>query len=138
MLKKSKPMWSRIGGLIVAVLLGTSAVTAQQRVLVLEGGTLIDGTGRSPIADAVVVVEGSRIKAVGTRGQVSYPTNATVIRLTGRTVLPGLIDGHVHLKEYQLPMFLPYGVTTIADLDNDTACILAQREILMNGKIKGT
>ena len=110
MLKKSKPMWSRIGGLIVAVLLGTSAVTAQQRVLVLEGGTLIDGTGRSPIADAVVVVDGSRIKAVGTRGQVSYPTNATVIRLSGRTILPGLIDGHLHFQEYEMPMFLPYGV----------------------------
>ncbi len=130
-------MRSWIAGLIVAILLGASGAAAQPRVLVLEGGTLIDGTGRSPIADAVVVVEGSRIKAVGTRGQVTYPTNATVIRLNGRTILPGLIDGHVHLKEYQLPMFLPYGVTTIADLDNDTAWILAQRELLKNGKIKG-
>ncbi len=137
MLKKGKPMWSRIGGLIVAVLLGTSGAAAQQRVLVLEGGTLIDGTGRGPIADAVVVVEGSRIKAVGTRGQVSYPTNATVIKLSGRTILPGLIDGHVHFQEYEMPMFLPYGVTTIADLNNDTAWILAQRDAVKSGKIKG-
>src|SRR5260370_11987183 len=40
-------------------------LAAQQRVLVLEGATLIDATGRNPIADGVVVVEGSRIKAVG-------------------------------------------------------------------------
>jgi len=137
MLKKGKPMWSRIGGLIVAVLLGTCGAAAQQRVLVLEGGTLIDGTGRGPIADAVVVVEGSRIKAVGTRGQVSYPTNATVIKLSGGTILPRLIDGHVHFQEYEMPMFLPYGVTTIADLNNDTAWILAQRDAVKSGKIKG-
>src|SRR2546422_10596115 len=108
MLKKAKPMWSRIGGLIVAVLLGTSGAAAQQRVLVLEGGTLIDGTGKGAIADSVIVVEGTRIKAVGTRGQVSYPSNANVIRLTGRTILPGLIEGHVHSFDWQAPMFLHY------------------------------
>jgi len=126
-----------IGCLIVAAILSCSEAMAQEPVLVLEGGTLIDGTGRSPVADAVVVVEGSRIRSVGIRGQVSYPPNANVINLRGRTVLPGLIDGHVHLKEYQLPMFLPYGVTTIADIHNDTAWILAQREALKSGRIKG-
>ena len=131
-------MRSWIGGLIVAVfLLGVSGAAAQQRVLVLEGGTLIDGTGKAPMNDSLVVVEGTRVKAVGTRGQVSYPANANVIRLTGRTILPGLIDGHLHTKEYQFPMFLPWGVTTIADLDNDTAWILAQREMLRTGRMKG-
>jgi len=122
---------------MVVVVLAASGSTAQDRVLVLEGATLIDGTGRSPIADAVVVVEGTRIKAVGPRGKVSYPPSAAVIRLNGRTILPGLIDGHVHLREYQLPMFLPYGVTTIADIHNDTAWSIAQREALKSGKIKG-
>ncbi|HUR35592.1 MAG TPA: hypothetical protein VM032_17435, partial [Vicinamibacterales bacterium] len=97
---------------IVCLLLAPSKQAAQERILVLEGGTLIDGTGRPPLSDAVVVVEGSRIKAVGTRGQVAYPPNATVISVSGRTVLPGLIDGHVHLRDWQVPMFLPYGVTT--------------------------
>jgi len=122
--------------MLVAVWLGTSAAS-QERILVLEGGTLIDGTGRSPIADAVVVVEGARIKAVGTRGQVQYPPSATVVRLNGRTILPGLIDGHVHLRDYQPPMFLPFGVTTIADIHNDTAWSIAEREALKSGKIKG-
>ena len=130
-------MRSLIGALMVAVALGASGAGAQERVLVLEGGTLIDGTGRAPVADAVVVVQGSRIKAVGTRGQVSYPPNATVLKLSGRTILPGLIDGHVHLQEYQLPMFLPYGVTTIVDIHNHTAWSLVQREALKSGKIKG-
>src|SRR5262245_26406558 len=112
-----------IACLIVATSLSCSGANGQYRVLVLEGGTVIDGTGRSPMADAVVIVEGTRIRAVGAKGTVSYPANATVIKLPGRTILPGLIDGHVHLKEYQLPMFLPYGVTTIADIHNDTTWI---------------
>lgn len=123
-------------GWIVAVVL-SAAATAQQRVLVLEGGTLIDGTGRPPVADAVVVVEGNRIRAVGARGQIPYPPGATVLRLTGRTILPGLIDGHVHLRDYQPPMFLPYGITTIADIHNDTRWSVVQREALRAGTIKG-
>ena len=126
-----------IGGIIVALLLSTGVPSAQNRVLVLEGGTLIDGTGAAPVADAVVVVEGNRITAVGRREQVSIPPNANVIRLNGRTILPGLIDTHVHLIDWHLPMFLPYGVTTITDLHNDTAWDLAQREALKSGLIKG-
>ena len=101
--------------MIVAALVAATKPAAQERMLVLEGGTLIDGTGRAPVGDAVVLVQGTRITAVGTRGQLTYPANATVVRLDGRTILPGLIDGHVHLRDWQLPMFLPYGVTTIAD-----------------------
>src|SRR5437870_2949682 len=112
-------MWSRTGWIFIAVLLATSGATAQQRPLVLEGATLIDGTGKAPITDAVVVVEGARIKAVGRRGQVAIPANANIIRLAGRTILPGLIDGHLHIQEWQLPLFLHYGVTTIADMNND-------------------
>lgn len=130
-------MKRRISALISIVLLGGIALRAQPRMLVLEGGTLIDGTGRPPVANAVVIVEGSRIKAVGVRGQLAAPSGANVIRLDGRTILPGLIDGHVHLREYQLPMFLPYGVTTIADIHNDTTWSLAQREALKSGRIKG-
>ena len=130
-------MKSWIGGIVVVFSLAICVPSAQNRVLVLEGGTLIDGTGKAPLADAVVVVEGTRITAVGPRGQVSVPQNANVIRLNGRTILPGLIDTHVHLIDWHLPMFLPYGVTTITDLHNDTAWGLAQREALKSGLIKG-
>lgn len=122
---------------VVAVLTGLFDAAAQTRVLVLEGGTLIDGTGRPPVDDTAIVVEGDRIKTVGVRGRVSYPSGADVIRLEGRTILPGLIDGHVHLRDYQVPMFLPFGVTTIADIHNDTAWSIAQRDALNSGRIKG-
>jgi hypothetical protein len=120
---KSVKVW--IGAICVAVVVALGAPAAQNRPLVLEGGTLIDGTGRAPIADAVVVVNGNRITAVGRRGQVSVPPNANVIQLNGRTILPGLVDIHVHLQEWHLPMFLIYGVTSIGDFGNDTAWLLA-------------
>ena len=122
---------------VAAALAGTFGVVAQTRVLVLDGGTLIDGTGRPPVSDAAIVIEGDRIKTVGARGRVVYPANATIIRLEGRTILPGLIDGHVHLRDYQVPMFLPFGVTTIADIHNDTAWSIAQRDALNSGRITG-
>src|SRR5262249_49766471 len=126
-----------ISVVVAGLCLARLGPAAQGRTLVLEGGTLIDGAGRDPTTDALVVVEGTRIKAVGRRSQVTYPPGAAVIRLDGRTILPGLIDGHVHLRDWQLPMFLPYGVTTIADIHNDTTWSIAQREALKSGKIKG-
>lgn len=122
---------------VLAATLGIAPAWAQGPVFVLEGATLIDGTGRAPLVDAVVVVEDRRITAVGTRGAVAYPPGAEVISLTGLTILPGLIDSHVHLREHQPPMFLPFGVTTIADIHNDTAWSIAQREALRSGRITG-
>ena len=122
---------------LIAALLGSIQARAQNQTLVLAGGTLIDGTGRSPINDAVIVVEGSRIKAVGSRGQIAYPQDARVIRTDGRTILPGLIDSHVHLRDYMPPMFLRYGVTTVADTHDPTEWSLAQRDAINSGKIRG-
>jgi predicted amidohydrolase YtcJ len=114
---------------VLAFFAGTT-LFGQSQALVLEGGTLIDGTGRNPISDAVVVIEGSRIQAVRTRGRVSYPRNARIVNTQGRTLLPGLIDSHIHLRDYMPPMFLPYGVTTVADTNNYTDWTIAQREAL--------
>ena len=122
---------------LMAAVLGPLHVRAQDQTLVLEGGTLIDGTGRSPINDAVIVIDGSRIKAVGSRGQVSYPADARVIRTDGRTILPGLVDAHVHIRDYMPPMFLRYGVTTVADTHDPTEWSLAQRDAINSGRIKG-
>jgi imidazolonepropionase-like amidohydrolase len=110
---------------------------SQNETLVIEGGTLIDGTGRAPIKDSVVVIEGSRIKAVGTKGNVTYPAQVQVIRADGRTVLPGLIDAHVHFLDFMPELFLHFGVTTVYDTANPTEWILAQRDAQKKGKIKG-
>ncbi len=109
----------------------------QNRPLVIEGGTLIDGRGGTPLKNSVIVIEGSRIKAVGTQGQVSYPQNALVIQAQGQSILPGLIDSHIHFLDFTPPLFLHFGVTTVFDTANRTDWILAQREALKKGRIKG-
>ena len=71
----------------------------QGQTLVIEGGTLIDGTGVAPRQNTVIVMEGDRIRAVGTKGQVTYPPNARVIQADGRTILPGLFECHIHYRD---------------------------------------
>ena len=63
----------------------------------LVGGTLIDGFGGEPISNSVIIIEGDRIKEVGTIGLVEIPETAEVISTEGMSVLPGLWDSHVHL-----------------------------------------
>ncbi len=66
----------------------------------IVGGTVVDGNGGRPIADAVVLIDGARITAVGPRGAVPIPAGAQQIDARGRWVLPGLIDTNVHLSLY--------------------------------------
>lgn len=77
------------------VFLLTVSVAAAQEPVAIRAGTLIDGTGAAPKEDVVIVVRGDRIEAVG--GDVSVPADARIVDLSDHTVLPGLIDAHVHL-----------------------------------------
>src|SRR5262250_2940722 len=63
---------------------------------ILRGGTLIDGTGAPPVRDATITLRDDRIESVAT-GAGSWPADAEILDITGRTVLPGLIDCHDHL-----------------------------------------
>ena len=65
-------------------------------IIVIIGATLIDGSGRAPIKDSVVVIENDRIVAVGRRGRVRIPQEARVIDARGMVVAPGFIDAHNH------------------------------------------
>ena len=65
-------------------------------ILVIIGATLIDGSGRAPIKDSVVVIENDRIVAAGRRGRVKIPQEARVIDARGMVVAPGFIDAHNH------------------------------------------
>ena len=77
-------------------ILGTISMSLEPCPRVIIGGTLIDGTGRPPIKDSVIVVKDEWITAVGKRDQVEIPPGSEIIDASGKTVLPGLIDAHVH------------------------------------------
>lgn len=66
-------------------------------MIAIRAGTLIDGNGNTPIQDAVILIEGERLAQVGPAAQVRIPADVEVIDASGKTVLPGLIDVHVHV-----------------------------------------
>ncbi len=107
-----------------------------QRNLVIQGGTLIDGTGATPLQDAVIVIEGNKITSVGEKGRVSSPPGAQVIHADGKFILPGLIDMHVHWDSWMPELFLAHGVTTAVDT-NSTDWTLRQRNLLLDGRMRG-
>jgi len=61
------------------------------------GGTLIDGTGKGSLEDSAVLIEDSRIKSVGQRDEIAIPEGTSIMDVSGKTIMPGLIDAHVHL-----------------------------------------
>jgi imidazolonepropionase-like amidohydrolase len=97
------------------------ATSQPSATLVLVNGTLIDGTGSDPVVDAVIMIAGEHIVAVGTRAQISIPPNTPTIDLQGATVLPGFINAHVHnaYTKEALAAWAQSGVTTVRDLEGD-------------------
>ena len=75
-----------------------SPARAQTGVTAFEGARLIVGDGGAPIENATLVVDGARIVAVGRAADVSVPAGATRVNLAGKTVMPMLIDTHIHLS----------------------------------------
>ena len=81
-------------------------------MLALVGGTLIDGAGRNPIPDSTVLVgDQHRIEAVGPRAAVPIPDGYTQVDITGKTLLPGLIDCHDHLASFTYDMASRWGLS---------------------------
>ena len=65
--------------------------------MLFEGARLITGDGSAPIENSAFLVENNRITSVGRKGEITAPANAARIDLTGKTVMPALIDTHTHL-----------------------------------------
>jgi imidazolonepropionase-like amidohydrolase len=86
--------------------------------IALVNGTLIDGLGGTPVSDAVLVIRAGIIEAVGPRGRVPIPPGSTVIDVRGGTVLPGVINAHVHIRNNLalLKEWAKAGVTTVRDV----------------------
>jgi len=82
--------------LVTFVLISIFSFAQENNIKALVGGTLIDGFGSDPIKNSVVIIEGEKIKSVGTIDNITIPENAKIISTEGMTVLPGLWDMHVH------------------------------------------
>jgi len=127
-------MLQRSGFLLLVVLASCGLLMAQNR-LVIRGGTLVDVRDGSLVPDTVIVLEGDRIVSVSSGGPL--PPGGTVIDATGKYILPGLIDLHVHYKDWAPELFLNHGVTTVVDLGSSHEWIKAQKEGIQSGLIPG-
>jgi len=102
---------------------------------VIAGARLIDGSGRPPIDDAVVVVEERTIVAAGPRASTAIPSGLPLINARGLTLLPGLWDMHAHAAQIEwLPAYLAAGVTTVRDMGGEQPFLTAMRDTIASGK----
>ena len=118
----------------------------EKQAIVLEGATVIDGTGAAPRA-GVVVVQGGRIVRVGKTGGEPYPNGALVVDLSGRYILPGFIDTHAHpppeskTRPEVIPavmrILLAFGITTIRNPGARPGAGVALRDRISAGELLG-
>ena len=124
---------------LFACLFILSVPAANARNLLIRGGTLIAGTDQAPLRDARILVEGNVIRRIwtGDAAPESLPPDTQVVNTQGKFIIPGLIDSHVHYREYMGEMFLSYGVTTVYDLGNPVHWQTAIKKGLNEGQIHG-
>ena len=139
---KRRPFHFSVIGAVILLSAGLFWVGAQQSrsLLVIEGATLIDGTGKEPISNAVVVIENDRIQAVFRHGEQVYPRGARVIQAQGKTIIPALFDIDTHIAQQGLEAaaqaltnYLYHGITSISD----TGVSIVHREGLERLKQEG-
>src|SRR5436190_17507182 len=66
-------------------------------VTLFEGARIITGDGSAPLEDSVILMENAKITGVGHKGELTAPPGAARVDLTGKTVMPALVDTHTHL-----------------------------------------
>ncbi len=128
---------------LVALLLGASLLRGEIRVL--RNFTLIDGSGRQPVAGAAMILDAGRIVWVGPATQLRAPARAQTIDLAGKYVMPGIINLHGHLGntvdltqdarfftrenvEKNLETYASYGVTAVLSMGTDQDLIFQIRD----------
>src|SRR6185503_13932947 len=119
----------------------------ETRPLALIHVTVIDATGSQPIPDQTVVIVAGRISEVGKPGKVRVPRGAQVVDATGKFLIPGLWDMHVHLagasanpawsKDIVLPLYVAGGVTGVREMGSDLKTAQQWRKEIAEGLIVG-
>src|SRR4030095_14869935 len=122
---------------LILIVVDGPTTNSQSLVTVIEGGTLIDGTGGPPVENAVVVIRGNRIIAICKKGTVSVPKDARIITASQKFILPGLIDLHVHYAEWHGELHLIHGVTTVKDTGNPVEWLEALSSAISAGRVVG-
>ncbi len=138
---------------ISTLAIGPRLQLGDDQMLVIQGGTLIDGTGRAPIENATIIIRGDKIVRIETKPKGDWPKDVRVIDAHRKFIIPGLWDTHVHLggsaggfilpeefspEQFELNCraYLYNGVTSVLDLGGAKDIILEWRKMEREGSIK--
>lgn len=117
-----------------------------QQSVVLRGARLITMRGNEVISNGDILIRNNRIVAVGPRGRVAIPAGTRTIDVSGKTILPGFVDTHAHVRAtfdihrtevWSYAINLAYGVTTIRDPQTASTDVLTYEDMVTAGKIVG-
>lgn len=114
--------------------------------LLLKGARLITMNGKEIIENGDILIENNRIKAVGASGSLSIPSKTKEIDVSGKTILPGFVDVHAHMRPawgihknqvWSYAANLAYGVTTTRDPQTGTTDVLTYADMVESGQLDG-
>ncbi len=131
-----------------ALLIGQAKQNPQPKPLVFTHVTVIDATGAPAKPDMTVVIAGDRITALGKTEELTVPKNAQVVDATGKFLIPGLWDMHVHTLQSErtgspevhqtfFPLFIVNGVTGVRDMNGDLELLNQLQEEIAHGTLLG-
>ena len=116
------------------------AVRVSAQVTALTHATVIDGTGAGPQNDVTIVMENGHIRDMGPTSKISAPAGATVVDLSGKFILPGIINAHGHVdakRDPQLRQYALYGVTPTTNMGFDPDDIGDFKAEQQRGNLRG-
>ncbi len=138
---------------LLSCLVGLFVFGAEAQTLVLRGGTVYASPDAAPMADAVIVATAGVITAIGRAGDVQIPADAHVIDCTGKTIVAGFWNSHVHFTEapwqgtanaaaapltaHMQAMLTRWGFTTVWDIGSNPADMLPLRKRINAGEVLG-
>ncbi len=129
------------------------SIPAYAQTLALVGGSVYASPDAAPLSDAVILTSGGIITAIGSRSEVRLPNDAQIIDCTGKTIVAGFWNSHVHftqavwknaagasvasLEEHMREMLTRWGFTTVWDLGSDPGDSLPLRRRISAGEVTG-
>jgi hypothetical protein len=141
-LKSRKILLLLLAGLLIASSFSAAEPSSQ---LAITHVTVIDATRRAPQPDQTVLVDGGRITVVGAAAKIKVPKSARTIDASGKFLLPGFWDMHVHLagvtadprwgKQVLLPLLLANGITGVRDMGGDLDALLSWQRDAESGAL---
>ncbi|HLJ87835.1 MAG TPA: amidohydrolase family protein [Candidatus Angelobacter sp.] len=123
-----------------------SQTESSQPTLAITHISVIDATGTPVQSDMTVVIRKDRISGIGKSDRLKPPKDATIVDGTGKFLIPGLWDMHVHTifgdwipggRDVSLPLFVANGVTGVRDMGGDLDTLLRWRAEIASGKLLG-